>query len=109
LPHLKKNDSAVVFVGDDLQRVNKAYWGAYGIAKAGLLGLMNMLHDETEKGPVRISMLQPGPMRTSIRSRAFVEEAATQCPLPEKYAPACVHLLSAQGREYRGQVFAPRV
>lgn len=109
LPHLKKHDSAVVFIGDDLQRVNKAYWGAYGIAKAGLAGLMHMLHDETEAGSVRVSMLQPGPMRTSIRSRAFVEEAATQCPSPEKYAPACVHLLSEAGREFRGQVFAPRV
>lgn len=109
LPALRRQpDSAVVFVTDDLARVNKAYWGAYGIAKAGVAGLMRLLHDETENGPVRVSALEPGPMRTSIRSRAYVEEAATQCPPASVYAPACVLLLSAAGAEYRGKIFAPR-
>jgi NAD(P)-dependent dehydrogenase (short-subunit alcohol dehydrogenase family) len=108
LPYLKQHDSAVVFVGDNLARVNKAYWGAYGVAKAGLQGLMHTLHDETESSSVRVSMLEPGTMRTSIRSRAYVEEAATNHPSPEKYAPACVYLLSEAGREYRGQIFAPK-
>ncbi len=109
LPWLRRApDSAVVFVGDDLSRVNTAYWGAYGVAKAGLAGLARLLHDETEIGPVRVSLLEPGPMRTSIRSRAYVEEAATTCPPASIYAPACVHLLSVAGRDWRGQVYAPR-
>ncbi|HMB57213.1 MAG TPA: SDR family NAD(P)-dependent oxidoreductase [Arenimonas sp.] len=109
LPWLGKSaDSAVVFVSDDLARVNRAYWGAYGVAKAGLVGMMRMLHDETDHGPVRVSALEPGPMRTAIRNRAFVEEAATRCPPASAYAPACVHLLSAAGSDQRGQVFAPR-
>jgi NAD(P)-dependent dehydrogenase (short-subunit alcohol dehydrogenase family) len=110
LPVLKKQaDSAVVFVTDDPARVNKAYWGPYGIAKAGLHGLVHMLHDETDSGPVRVSALQPGPMRTNIRSRAFVEEAATLCPSPGLYANACVHLLSAAGRDKRGQIWTPQI
>lgn len=109
LPVLRRSgDSAVVFVGDDLSRVNKAYWGAYGIAKAGLQALMRQLHEETESGPVRVSMLEPGPMRSAVRNRAYVEEAATLCPPPSLYAPACVHLLSAAGSAQRGQVYAPR-
>jgi NAD(P)-dependent dehydrogenase (short-subunit alcohol dehydrogenase family) len=109
LPWLRKaSDSAVVFVGDDLARVNRAYWGAYGVAKAGLVGLMQMLHDETTSGPVRVSALVPGPMRSAVRNRAYVEGAATRCPPPSAYAPACVHLLSAAGRDQRGQVYAPR-
>lgn len=109
LPVLRRSgDSAVVFVGDDLSRVNKAYWGAYGVAKAGLQGLMRTLHEETENGPVRVSMLEPGPMRSAVRNRAYVEEAATLCPPPSLYAPAAVHLLSAAGIAQRGQVYAPR-
>jgi len=109
LPWLKKaEDSAVVFVGDDLARVNKAYWGPYGIAKAGIAGLVRMLHDETEAGPVRVSGLEPGPMHSNIRSRAYVEEAATGWPMPAAYAPACVHLLSAAGVSHRGQWLRPR-
>jgi NAD(P)-dependent dehydrogenase (short-subunit alcohol dehydrogenase family) len=105
LPLLRKAaDSAVVFVADDLDRVNRAYWGTYGVAKAGLLGLMRVLHDETDRGTVRVSALQPGPMRSNIRSRAYVEEAASRVPSPDRYAQACVHLLSAAGVDQRGQV-----
>jgi NAD(P)-dependent dehydrogenase (short-subunit alcohol dehydrogenase family) len=105
LPLLRKAaDSAVVFVTDDLARVNRAYWGTYGVAKAGLVGLMRILHDETDAGSVRVSALQPGPMRSNIRSRAYVEEAASRVPAPDRYANACVHLLSAAGIERRGQV-----
>ena len=43
-------------------------------------------------------------MRTTIRSRAYVEEAASRVPSPDQYAGACVRLLSAQGIESRGQV-----
>lgn len=107
LPWLRKvEDSAVVFVSDDLAQVNRAYWGAYGIAKAGLNGLMRVLHDETENGLVRVCALEPGPMRSTLRSRAFVEEAATKCNPADAYALACVHLLSAAGRQQRGLVFA---
>jgi len=108
LPVLRQSgDAAVVFVAEDLRRVNKAYWGAYGIAKAGLEGLVSMLHDETEDSVVRVAALQPGPMRTSIRARAYVEEAATDCPEASVYAPACVHLLSAAGIADRGRILRP--
>ncbi|HTM19987.1 MAG TPA: SDR family NAD(P)-dependent oxidoreductase [Kofleriaceae bacterium] len=108
LPALKRQaDSAVVFVLDDLERINRAYWGPYGVAKAGLAGLVRQLHDETDTGPVRVAALQPGPMHTDLRARAYIEEAATAWPAPARYAAACVHLLSAAGRDRRGQVWAP--
>jgi NAD(P)-dependent dehydrogenase (short-subunit alcohol dehydrogenase family) len=105
LPLLRKaSDSAVVWVTDDVSRVNRAYWGPYGVAKAGLIGLVRMLHDETDAGSVRVSALQPGPMHSNIRSRAYVEEAASRVPSPSRYANACVHLLSAAGIDRRGQI-----
>ncbi len=108
LPLLRTaEDSAVVFVLDDLERTSRAYWGAYGITQHATLSLMRMLHDETEASTVRVSALQPGPMRTPLRSRAFVDEAALRVPGPEAYAAACVHLLSADGRAQRGSIFAP--
>lgn len=105
LPALRAEpDSAIVFVLDDPARVQRAYWGPYGVAKAGLLGLMRVLDDETDTGPVRVCALQPGPMHTNIRSRAFVEEAATRVPSPLRFAHACVHLLSPAGVAWRGEV-----
>jgi NAD(P)-dependent dehydrogenase (short-subunit alcohol dehydrogenase family) len=107
LPALRKQaDSAIVFVLDDPARVNRAYWGPYGIAKAGMLGLMRVLDDETDAGTVRVSALQPGPMRSNIRSRAYVEEAASKVPGPARYGNACAHLLSPAGARWRGEVLS---
>jgi NAD(P)-dependent dehydrogenase (short-subunit alcohol dehydrogenase family) len=105
LPALRAQpDSAIVFVLDDLARIGRAYWGPYAVAKAGLEGLVRVLDDETDTGPVRVSALQPPPMRTNIRSRAFVEEAASKVPGPARYANACVHLLSPAGAAWRGEI-----
>lgn len=110
LPWLRQSaDSAVVFVTDDPARVGKAYWGAYGLAKQGLAALVRMLSAETDRTPVRVAGLEPGPMRTDLRARAYADEAQLRVPGPAAYAPACVHLLSAAGVAQRGQVWAPRV
>ena len=110
LPWLRKaGDSAVVFVTDDPARVGKAYWGAYGLAKQGLAAMVGQLSAETDTTPVRVSGLEPGPMRTDLRARAYADEMQLRVPPPSAYAPACVHLLSAAGIGHRGQVWAPRV
>jgi short-subunit dehydrogenase len=66
-----------------------------------------MLHAETDTTTVRVSGLRPGPMKTPLRSRAFVDEAMLRVPGPEAYADACVMLLSAEGAAHRGSVHAP--
>jgi len=110
LPWLRQSgDSAVVFVTDDPARVGRAYWGAYGLAKQGLAALVHQLSAETDRTPVRVAGLEPGPMRTDLRARAYADEVQLQVPGPAAYAPACVHLLSAAGAAHRGQVWAPRV
>jgi NAD(P)-dependent dehydrogenase (short-subunit alcohol dehydrogenase family) len=74
LPLLKQSDdAALVFAMDDLSRVGQAYWGGYGVAQHGLAGLVDMLAAELAGGPVRVSGLQPGPMSTGLRSRAYAE------------------------------------
>jgi NAD(P)-dependent dehydrogenase (short-subunit alcohol dehydrogenase family) len=106
LPLLSKaDDAAVVFALDDLQLTRQAFWGGYGIAQHGLAALVGMLHAELANGPVRVSALQPGPMRTSLRAQAFVEEDDRIARDPAVYADACVTLLSSAGSRHRGQVW----
>jgi NAD(P)-dependent dehydrogenase (short-subunit alcohol dehydrogenase family) len=106
LPLLSKaDDAAVVFAVDDLQLTRQAFWGGYGIAQHGLAALVGMLHAELANGPVRVSALQPGPMRTGLRAQAFVEEDDRVARDPAEYADACVTLLSSAGRRHRGQVW----
>ncbi|MCF7222356.1 SDR family NAD(P)-dependent oxidoreductase [Marilutibacter chinensis] len=108
LPLLAKSaDPAVVFAIDDPVRVGQAYWGGYGLAQHGLAALVGMLQQEQGSGPVRISGLQPGPMRTPLRSRAYADETDSRTCDPALYAPACVTLLSSAGEAYRGRVWMP--
>jgi len=100
-------DSAVVFTVDDQTRAGGAYWGGYGCAQHGLAALVGMLHAELINTPVRVSALQPGPMRSALRAKAFVEESDRAARDPVVYAPACVELLSAAGASRRGTVWHP--
>ncbi|MGY1424258.1 SDR family NAD(P)-dependent oxidoreductase [Lysobacter sp. A289] len=109
LPLLEKaEDAALVFAIDDLARVGKAFWGGYGIAQHGLASLVGMLHAELANSPVRVSGLQPGPMRTPLRAKAYVEETMHLADDPQAYAQSCVTLLSSAGAIHRGQVWAPK-
>lgn len=107
LPLLREaSDAALVFVLDDREQVGRAYWGAYGVAEHALAGLVAILSDELENSPVRVSALQPGPMRTALRARAHFGVDPAQWPEPAVYAPALLHLLSAAGVDRRGQIWS---
>src|SRR5690625_217452 len=96
-------DSAVVFVTDDPQELDTAHWGAYGVAKAGLERLASILHDENDAGAMRVHALLPGPMRTTLRRKAWFAENPNNNPLPDATAQAVAHLLSAAGAAWRGK------
>lgn len=108
LPLLAKSaDAALVFALDEPARVGRAYWGGYGVAQHGLASLVGMLHAELAKSPVRVAGLRPGPMRTPLRAKAFVEEDDRIASEPSMYAPACVTLLSSAGAVHRGTIWCP--
>lgn len=107
LPLMRRSsDASVVFISDAPERLARAHWGGYAVAKHGLPGLMAVLADELVNTPVRVCALQPGPMRTALRGRAFFGENPGLWPLPAAYAPAVVQLLSQAGQPYRGRVWA---
>jgi NAD(P)-dependent dehydrogenase (short-subunit alcohol dehydrogenase family) len=103
----KAADPSIVFTLDSPERVGAAYWGGYGVSQFGLQGVVRILHAELANGPVRVAGLMPGPMRTTLRARAWVEETDRQAVDAACYAPAAVELLSAAGVAHRGTVWAP--
>ena len=108
LPLLAKApDAALVFAVDDLARVSQAYWGGYGVAQHGLDALIRILHAECANSSVRVCALRPGPMRTALRAKAYVEEDDRLARDPAAYAEACVTLLSPAGAAHRGQAWSP--
>jgi NAD(P)-dependent dehydrogenase (short-subunit alcohol dehydrogenase family) len=96
------NDSAVVFVTDDPERMGRAHWGAYGASKGALERMASILHEETEISPLRVHLLLPAPMRTTLRRLAWFGEDSLAIPTPHATAQAVVHLLSTQGASARG-------
>ena len=105
LPLLAKSDAGVVvFTLADPALSTGAFWGGYGLAQQAQAGLVGMLQAELgEHGP-RISGLQPGPMRTSLRARAFQPNTDAKARPPSEYATACVELLSVAGASQRGRI-----
>jgi NAD(P)-dependent dehydrogenase (short-subunit alcohol dehydrogenase family) len=95
-------DSAVVFVLDNPALVQRAHWGAYGVSKAALERLVEILHQETEKSSLRAHALLPAPMRTTLRRAAYFGEDTMTQPLPDAAAQAAIYLLGEQGRHVRG-------
>jgi NAD(P)-dependent dehydrogenase (short-subunit alcohol dehydrogenase family) len=97
-------DSAVVFVLDNPELLQRAHWGAYGAAKAALERLVAILHQETDDGAMRTHALLPAPMRTTLRRMAYFGEDSMQLPLPDAAAEAAVYLLGADAAAVRGAV-----
>lgn len=104
-PLLRKSpDASVVFVLDDPSRMRKAFWGAYGVAKHGLEGLISILHEQWETSPIRIHALLPAPMRTALRRMAYFGEDSLALPTADRSVEALVYLLSAQAASVRGNL-----
>ena len=97
-------DASVVFLLDDCDRVSRAHWGAYGVGKHALAGLVSILHEESDSSPVRVHALLPPPLRTALRRTAYFGENSLELPQPDSIAPALVYLLGADAVAARGKV-----
>ena len=104
----KSEAGVVVFAIDPAGLDGHAFWGGYGLAQAAQAALGPMLQAELGQHGPRISGLQPGPMRTSLRGRAFQANTDIHARPPSDYAAACVELLSAAGADQRGCIVEAR-
>ncbi len=98
--------ASVVFVSDLAGRAPQPYWGAYGVAKAGIEQLMRMLARELSTSQVRVNSLDPGPVKTELRARAFPAESSHAARAPAAVAPAFLYLLGAGSGTIHGQALS---
>lgn len=97
--------SAVVFTGDSSARHGNAYWGAYGVAKYALEGLVRMWSEELQAADrVRVHLVVPGPVRSALRRRSHPGETAESLPPPESLIPHYLHLLHPDCAQASGTV-----
>jgi len=105
-PLMHSQDASIVFSTDSVGRRGKAYWGAYGVSKAGAENLMQILADELETNTsIRVNSLDPGPVATAMRNLAYPGEN------PERIARAAdvvlpyLYLLGPDSKGITGQQF----
>lgn len=93
-PLLRASDGArVLFLtGGIPEGAHAAYWGVYAAAKAGLEAMVRSYAAEVANTPVRVNLVDPGPVRTALRARAFPGEDATKLPAPDDIAETLVAL-----------------
>lgn len=61
----------VVYAADEADRRDKAYWGAYGVAKAGLESLAKIQAAEGESAGLRVALVWPGAVRTRLMTHSY--------------------------------------
>lgn len=92
-PLLKNSDAGrAVFVTSGAAQAKRAYWGPYSVTKAALEALAKTYAHEVANTNVRVNLLNPGPIRTEMRARAFPGEDPMTLPTPEDIAPLFIDL-----------------
>ena len=110
LPILRKStDARVVFTSTGVAQQGHAYWGAYGVSKAGADNLMQIMADELEANTaIRVNSIDPGVVATRIRRLAFPAEDASTLPTPESVMPTYLYLFGPDSKNETGQIFHAR-
>jgi NAD(P)-dependent dehydrogenase (short-subunit alcohol dehydrogenase family) len=104
LPLLRKaDDASIIFTSDRMGRKGKAYWGAYGVSKWGIEGLMETLADELENSPIRTNSIVPGPTRTALRAWAYPGEDPSSLAEPESRVDKYLYLAGPDSIGVNGQ------
>jgi NAD(P)-dependent dehydrogenase (short-subunit alcohol dehydrogenase family) len=87
LPLLRQSEKGqMVFLLEDLERVRKANWGAYGVSKYALSGMVNQWVAELGGSGITVLGLNPGPFQSSLRAEAYLAEDPSTLPQPSAVA-----------------------
>ncbi|KAB0268228.1 SDR family NAD(P)-dependent oxidoreductase [Microvirga brassicacearum] len=92
-PLLRASDAGrAIFVSSGAAHKATAYWGPYGVSKAALELLVRTYAAETVTTPLKVMLLNPGPLRTNMRRAAMPGEDPTTLKTPDDLAPHILKL-----------------
>jgi NAD(P)-dependent dehydrogenase (short-subunit alcohol dehydrogenase family) len=103
-PALKASDAGrAVFVTSGAAQGERPYWGAYAVTKAALEAMARNWAAEVRKSALRVNLIDPGAVRTSMRAAAYPGEDPSTTRPPEAFAELFVELAEA-GCERHGEI-----
>jgi len=99
IPLMKEaDDASIIFTVDDK---TSAYWGAYGISKTAVTGLMQILADELNTDhPIKVNAINPGAVRTAMRMKAYPGEDPNTLRQADDIMDAYLYLM---GKDSNGE------
>jgi NAD(P)-dependent dehydrogenase (short-subunit alcohol dehydrogenase family) len=107
MPWLRASqDASVVFASSGVSVRGRPYWGAYGVSKFALEGLMQALASETDTTThIRFNSTNPGRARTAMRALAYPGEDRASVPAPETLLAPFLYLLGPASQGVTGLRF----
>ncbi len=96
-PLLRGSDAGrAIFVTSSAAQAKMPFWGAYAASKAALEAMVATYATEVAHSSLRVSILNPGAVRTLMRTEAFPGEDPMTLPEPDSIAERFVELASVQ-------------
>jgi len=95
-------DPAVVFSAHECAR---AYWGAFGVAKAGQEAMLKILAAEySGERFMRVNGVDTGPVRTQMRAQHYPGENPNNNPAPESVLAPYLYFLGPDAGRTSGEI-----
>ncbi len=107
LPLLERSAAgSILFTGSGAGFKGRAFWGAYGAAKAAQENLMQTLAEELEGTTrIRVNSINPGATRTRMRAAAYPAENPASIKPPEALMPSYLYLMANDSIGISGEQF----
>ena len=96
-----------IFVTAAAAEAAPAFWAPYAASKAGLEALVRCYAAEVRRSPLRVNLLDPGPVATELRRRAYPGEDASKLPAPDAVTEPFVALAEAACAEHGARIGPP--
>jgi NAD(P)-dependent dehydrogenase (short-subunit alcohol dehydrogenase family) len=116
-PALQASDAPrVIMMSSGAAHKCLAYWGPYSISKAAVEAMARTYAAETATTPMKVMLVNPGPLRTRMRAEAMPGEDPQTLRTPDELAPEILRLASPDwnetGKIYdfpQGKVLTPQM
>lgn len=104
ISHLREGGSIINIVSG-VSIEGRAEWGAYSVSKFGVEGLNQILAAELEERGIRVNAVDPGGMRTDMRTAAYPDEDPMTRITPEENTAVFLYLASDESSGVTGERF----
>ncbi|ARC54233.1 YciK family oxidoreductase [Candidatus Riesia pediculicola] len=102
---MNSKNSSLLFTTSNVSRKGKKNWSPYSVSKFAIEGLMKTLSQEYEGSTLRVNCINPGAVRTKMRSQAYPSENQKNIRSPKEIMSTYLYLMSDESIGFSGHIF----